>query len=343
MTTPSPSPSPPAPRGENYAAPLRTWPADRLPLPAVSVETRCARCEQPWRIHRSMSGYRLRCSCGGWLAVPYQEAEIEKERRRLAPRTTTPQISAQGSNRASTPAPPREPKELVAAEVREEPPGSASTRIDLAAIPASPTARDIDRGILATIAVGGALLGPPLLAALTYGFDRAVDFLPFTSLISGTLVLVVGSLTGQMGSEGLRGARISHYFTATVLAAAGVVLAQAWVEWAGGGAVNPLVDIVEQLGLPMALFTLALCPAIFEELGFRGIIQGRLIGLLGGVGGILVTAILFTVAHGISLASPIHLLLGLILGFLRLRTGSLYPGMLLHGLYNGALIVLAAS
>ena len=224
----------------------------------------------------------------------------------------------------------------------DEPPAAPAPLPMVTAERMAPTARDIDRGILATISVAGALLGPPIVAALTFGLERSVDYLPFTALISGALVLLVGGATGQMGVEGLRGAKLSHYLGATVLAGLGVIAAQLWVELVGGGAIDPLVGIVDRLGVPLALFALALCPAIFEELGFRGIIQGRLISLMGAPSGVVLTAFLFTIAHGVTLASPIHLLLGWVLGGLRLRTGSLYPGMLLHGLYNGSLIILAA-
>ena len=86
---------------------------------------------------------------------------------------------------------------------------------------------------------------------------------------------------------------------------------------------------------------IALCPAIFEELAFRGLLQGRLRALFGGHAGLVLTGVAFALAHGASLATPIHFSLGLYLGTLRERTGSLLPGMLFHALYNGGVVTLA--
>ncbi|MEZ6003873.1 MAG: CPBP family intramembrane glutamic endopeptidase [Planctomycetota bacterium] len=57
--------------------------------------------------------------------------------------------------------------------------------------------------------------------------------------------------------------------------------------------------------------------------------------------GTVVTAVLFTLAHGVTVATPFHLTLGMLLGFLRVRSGSLYPGMVLHFVYNTLVVLLA--
>ena len=61
-----------------------------------------------------------------------------------------------------------------------------------------------------------------------------------------------------------------------------------------------------------------------------------------GSRGILSTATLFAVAHGISMGTPLHLGIGLFLGWLRDRSGSLWPGILLHLGYNATLVLTAA-
>nr|CRY93629.1 hypothetical protein [uncultured prokaryote] len=82
---------------------------------------------------------------------------------------------------------------------------------------------------------------------------------------------------------------------------------------------------------------LRLCPvaALCEELVFRGAVQG----LAAGLGGwsTAVQAVLFAAAHGIGPGGLYALGFGLGLGWLRRRTGSLWPGVLLHGLNNWAL------
>ena len=71
--------------------------------------------------------------------------------------------------------------------------------------------------------------------------------------------------------------------------------------------------------------------------------QGRLAALYGRAGSIVTTGTLFALAHGIGLGLPFHTLGGFYLCWLRARCDSLYPGMLMHMLYNGGLLVIYAS
>jgi len=83
-----------------------------------------------------------------------------------------------------------------------------------------------------------------------------------------------------------------------------------------------------------AIVLISVCPAIFEELAFRGFLLERLVPLMGQRDALLLQATLFSILH---LSIPIllsHFVMGLGLGFVRLRTGSLLPGMLLHGVWN---------
>ncbi len=75
-------------------------------------------------------------------------------------------------------------------------------------------------------------------------------------------------------------------------------------------------------------------PAVFEELGFRGIILPSLQSTLSPRDAVIVSALLFMTLHLTVAAFPYLFLLGLVLGYLRVRTGSMLPGMLLHFTYN---------
>lgn len=84
---------------------------------------------------------------------------------------------------------------------------------------------------------------------------------------------------------------------------------------------------------------LALIPAVCEELAFRGII---LSGLLRGHPpgrAIVISAILFGVFHMIPQQMVNASLLGIVLGLLLTRSGSIVPGMVFHFM-NNALVVL---
>lgn len=84
----------------------------------------------------------------------------------------------------------------------------------------------------------------------------------------------------------------------------------------------------------------SLAPAFFEEIAFRGIIYDRLRTVLGDKEAWLVQAALFSVLHLSPVIFLTHFAMGLIFGWLRMRTGSLIPGMILHALWNAAIITL---
>jgi membrane protease YdiL (CAAX protease family) len=82
------------------------------------------------------------------------------------------------------------------------------------------------------------------------------------------------------------------------------------------------------------ILIIAVQPGIFEELAFRGVIFGGLRHVLSPVEAVIVSAAMFMIIH-LSVPSFPHLfVIGLALGWLRVRTGSLYPGMLLHFCHN---------
>lgn len=105
-----------------------------------------------------------------------------------------------------------------------------------------------------------------------------------------------------------------------------------------GGEVTGLIELGPWLGL----FLLAVTPGVCEELLFRGSVQSGLMRDWSPRKAILWQAALFALAH-----ASIHRLLptftiGLFLGFLRWRSGSVLPGMVVHALYNGVIVASAA-
>ena len=95
---------------------------------------------------------------------------------------------------------------------------------------------------------------------------------------------------------------------------------------------------------PWSAFVLiSVCPAVFEELAFRGFIQQRLGGVMGPREAIAVQAAMFSVLHMSPVVFPSHFVFGLLLGWLRRATGSLYPGMAIHGLWNAWVLLRETS
>ena len=57
----------------------------------------------------------------------------------------------------------------------------------------------------------------------------------------------------------------------------------------------------------------------------------------------VVTALAFGLAHGLVVGLPVLTIFGAILAWLRLKTGSLYPPIALHALFNGAALIAAVT
>ena len=105
------------------------------------------------------------------------------------------------------------------------------------------------------------------------------------------------------------------------------------------GGSNPLLEIVLNSQDPLALLLLSLTAVVlaplFEETIFRGVLLPVLGRYLGRSGAVLVSALVFAVAHlSIGELAPL-LVLGLGLGLLRISTGRLLPCVVMHALWNG--------
>jgi hypothetical protein len=192
----------------------------------------------------------------------------------------------------------------------------------------------------------GLLLATSLLFGIAYFIDPTGDYGPWHAVVFGS---VIAAFVGRYGDEILELLRPSTFDRN-----AGRMLALATViQFVLLGAVFYLLELT---GIPFeritdemqrhdyALWQLlvlySLVPAVFEEVAFRGIIFHRLRGVLGEREGWLVQAALFSILHLSPVIFPTHFAMGLIFGWLRMRTGSLIPGMILHAAWNAANILL---
>jgi ABC-2 type transport system permease protein/sodium transport system permease protein len=108
--------------------------------------------------------------------------------------------------------------------------------------------------------------------------------------------------------------------------------------------VETMLKQMQDVPLPLILFAMALVPAVFEELCFRGFLFGALRTKLAEDRTVIASALLFGVFHevlfpGRLLASTF---LGLVLGWVRLRTRSIIPCIVLHATHNGILMTIAS-
>jgi len=79
-----------------------------------------------------------------------------------------------------------------------------------------------------------------------------------------------------------------------------------------------------------------------EELTFRGL-GYTLLAPFGSWFAIVAVGVLFGLAHGLLLSFPILALFGCVLAWVRARTDSVYPGMMLHALFNAIALVTAVA
>ncbi len=95
------------------------------------------------------------------------------------------------------------------------------------------------------------------------------------------------------------------------------------------------------------LLGMAVLPASCEELFFRGFLQGSLARAYGARRAIVLAAVAFGVFHLFTTdgLAPERFVattfLGLVLGWVFYASGSVWPGMLLHAVHNGLLLMLA--
>lgn len=90
------------------------------------------------------------------------------------------------------------------------------------------------------------------------------------------------------------------------------------------------------------LFAFSIVGPVAEELTFRGL-GFYLLQRYGQTVAIIILGIMFGLWHGLVEALPVLITFGLGLAFLRSRTNSIYPGMILHALFNGVALVLAVT
>lgn len=184
----------------------------------------------------------------------------------------------------------------------------------------------------------GAFLGPYLLIHLLHSGAGRTDMHPLSAFVSAILVMVIAVVAGPIALSGLRPANV-YWWCVGLLGALGFIcIAFLWIlllqhsyshfHYEGLG---PIIGV---WGILATLFMVSVVPGICEEIGFRGLYQSRMTALYGTMMGIILSGTVFGLCHGLTQFLPIHLGIGVFLGWLRIRSGSLLPGMFAHMVYN---------
>lgn len=136
----------------------------------------------------------------------------------------------------------------------------------------------------------------------------------------------------------------------------GLVALSLGAIWALSAALTPFLDADGEQGLlpdswdstralPYAanFLVIAFVAPVVEETAYRGVGFGLVDVRFGSIAAVLVTGIAFGLSHGLLVALPVLTAFGLILGALRARTASVYPPMVLHGVFNAAALIAAVT
>jgi membrane protease YdiL (CAAX protease family) len=185
----------------------------------------------------------------------------------------------------------------------------------------------------------GLLVGLPLLLLTVQ-----------SAVLVGTVYLVAVRRRGlPWAALGLRPARRRWYRRAIVIALlllplAGIInlIVQQFLSEA---TVNPQFQVIAPAGFSWsALLGMLLVVGLFipfaEELLFRGLLYGWLRRRLGVPAAALLSALLFSGLHRIVWLIPALAVIGVILALVYEKSGSLWPAVIVHALFNSVGVVL---
>jgi membrane protease YdiL (CAAX protease family) len=200
---------------------------------------------------------------------------------------------------------------------------------------------------LTAIAYAGRFADTETPDDFAYRYSSSVAALVQYGLMLGILLLIA---RGLPRAEMFALRRPVSWRRAVGLAAVALV-----AIWAASAALAPFLDADDEQGLVpdewdssragafVAFFVVVSVVApVVEELTYRGV-GFTLLAPYGAWVAIITTGFLFGAAHGLVAGLPVLTVFGIATAWLRARTGSVYPSMLLHGVFNGAALLLSIT
>ncbi len=216
----------------------------------------------------------------------------------------------------------------------------------------SPTSPERSRGSRAALALWLALAGLQIAAAFAlgsggdgvdseeplYGYSLAVGSIFLYGILTGASVWAASMTPQRLGALGLR-----RFPARALLLVAGAVVLALIVS----AALEPVLHAGREQGLepeewrpertvPFVLNAIVIVTVVpfAEELFYRGL-GVSVLRFAGAPLAMVSTSLVFGLAHGILVALPALGFFGLLLAWLRVRTDSVWPGVLAHAVYNG--------
>jgi membrane protease YdiL (CAAX protease family) len=179
-----------------------------------------------------------------------------------------------------------------------------------------------------------------------YRYATAISGLLFYAITLGiVLVIARGMSRSELGLRRPASWPRALGFTLVILVA--LLIAETLLESLLHGAKEQGLEPAHwdpSRALPFALnaAVVVIAAPIVEELTFRGV-GFRLLAPFGTIVAVLGTALAFAADHGLVEGFPALFLFGLAVVIVRQRTGSLYPGMMLHATFNAFALAVAVA
>lgn len=200
---------------------------------------------------------------------------------------------------------------------------------------------------LAALAYAARLGGTKTPDDLAYRWSSSIAALVQYGVMLGILLAFTIGLDRR---EAFALRRPASWPRAVGLAAAGIA-----AVWSVSAVLSRFLDASDEQGLvpkgwessrwaPFVAFfvVVTFVAPVVEELTYRGL-GFTLIAPAGTWVAIVSTGVLFGAAHGLVVGFPVLAFFGIVVGWLRARTESVYPGMLLHSTFNGVALVLSVT
>ena len=183
----------------------------------------------------------------------------------------------------------------------------------------------------------------------TLGADGTSD-MPAEVTLTGT---IVGNIALIALFLSLHYCPISRHYVRTkpwkvalwcCIASLGTIIPSLWLE----DHLSFLPDLTNGMkgmfGTPLGYLAIVVCAPICEEIVFRGAVIRALMNWKPNWKlAVVISALLFSIAHLNPAQMPHAFLLGLLLGWVFVRTGSVVPGIIIHGVNNLTVYIIASS
>jgi membrane protease YdiL (CAAX protease family) len=207
-------------------------------------------------------------------------------------------------------------------------------------------------GLLALIAYLGRLAdedGDPARDAL-YRYETAVAAVIFYGFVLGVVVLLSLGLPKREVFGLTRPRSIARSIGYALGALLLIYVAAGALTWAldlDAGREQGLTpegwDSSRANAYALNFVAVAVIGPLVEELVYRGFGFWAVRAVWGTVAAVVITAVMFSLAHGLVEGFLVLTVFGLVLGWLRHATTSVWPGVVLHSAFNAIALILAVT